>query len=199
MELSKEIKRLRTEMGWSQEVLAEKAYVSRQTVSNWETEKSYPDIHSLLLLSDVFGVTLDELVKGDVEIMKEVIRNNDAGNVKKCQWTGLGCMMGMIFVVTPLFESGSEVGRIVGCLLAGALAVGAFMSFRKLEQIKQDNDIQTKRELIAFMNGETLDKIETEREQKNRISNRRMTITAAMISGFTLLFALGYAVLEIIK
>ena len=199
MELSKEIKRLRTEMGWSQEVLAEKAYVSRQTVSNWETEKSYPDIHSLLLLSDVFGVTLDELVKGDVEIMKEVIRNNDAGNVKKCQWTGLGCMMGMIFVVTPLFESGSEVGRIVGCLLAGAMAVGAFMSFRKLEQIKQDNDIQTKRELIAFMNGETLDKIETEREQKNRISNRRMTITAAMISGFTLLFALGYAVLEIIK
>ncbi|WP_295152665.1 helix-turn-helix domain-containing protein [uncultured Ruminococcus sp.] len=199
MELSKEIKRLRTEMGWSQEVLAEKAYVSRQTVSNWETEKSYPDIHSLLLLSDVFGVTLDELVKGDVEIMKEVIRNNDAGNVKKCQWTGLGCMMGMIFVVTPLFESGSEVGRIVGCLLAGAMAVGAFMSFRKLEQIKQDNDIQTKRELIAFMNGETLDKIETEREQKNRISNRRMTIKAAMISGFTLLFALGYAVLEIIK
>ena len=199
MELSKEIKRLRTEMGWSQEVLAEKAYVSRQTVSNWETEKSYPDIHSLLLLSDVFGVTLDELVKGDVEIMKEVIRNNDAGNVKKCQWTGLGCMLGLIFVVTPLFESGSEVGRIVGCLLAGAMAVGAFMSFRKLEQIKQDNDIQTKRELIAFMNGETLDKIETEREQKNRISNRRMTITAAMISGFTLLFALGYAVLEIIK
>lgn len=199
MELSKEIKRLRTEMGWSQEVLAEKAYVSRQTVSNWETEKSYPDIHSLLLLSDVFGVTLDELVKGDVEIMKEVIRNNDAGNVKKCQWTGLGCMMGMIFVVTPLFESGSEVGRIVGCLLAGAMAVGAFMSFRKLEQIKQDNDIQTKRELIAFMNGETLDKIETEREQKNRISNRRMTITSAVISGFTLLFALGYAVLEIIK
>ena len=186
-------------MGWSQEVLAEKAYVSRQTVSNWETEKSYPDIHSLLLLSDVFGVTLDELVKGDVEIMKEVIRNNDAGNVKKCQWTGLGCMMGMIFVVTPLFESGSEVGRIVGCLLAGAMAVGAFMSFRKLEQIKQDNDIQTKRELIAFMNGETLDKIETEREQKNRISNRRMTITSAVISGFTLLFALGYAVLEIIK
>ncbi|MBR5372384.1 MAG: helix-turn-helix transcriptional regulator, partial [Oscillospiraceae bacterium] len=49
MELSKTIKKLRTEKGWSQETLAEKAYVSRQTVSNWETEKSFPDIHSLLL------------------------------------------------------------------------------------------------------------------------------------------------------
>ena len=55
MELSKTIKRLRTEKGWSQETLAEKAYVSRQTISNWETEKNYPDVHSLLILSDLFG------------------------------------------------------------------------------------------------------------------------------------------------
>ena len=73
MEFGKQIKRLRNERGWNQEEFAEKAYVSRQTVSNWENEKSYPDVKSLLILSDLFGVSIDELVKGDVEIMKEKI------------------------------------------------------------------------------------------------------------------------------
>ena len=63
MELSKRIKELRTEKGWSQEVLAERIYVSRQTISNWETEKSYPDVQSLLILSNIFGVSLDDLIK----------------------------------------------------------------------------------------------------------------------------------------
>ena len=51
MELSIQIKKYRTELHLSQEELAEKVYVTRQTISNWENEKSYPDIHSLLLSS----------------------------------------------------------------------------------------------------------------------------------------------------
>ena len=51
-------------MDLSQEALAEKVYVTRQTISNWENGKSYPDIHSLLLLSSVFHVTIDQLIKG---------------------------------------------------------------------------------------------------------------------------------------
>ena len=47
MELSAQIKKYRTELNLSQEELAEKVYVTRQTISNWETGKSYPDIHSL--------------------------------------------------------------------------------------------------------------------------------------------------------
>jgi transcriptional regulator with XRE-family HTH domain len=65
MNLSKQIKRLREEARFSQEELSEKIYVSRQTISNWENERSYPDIHNLLLLSVLFDVTLDELVKGE--------------------------------------------------------------------------------------------------------------------------------------
>jgi len=64
MELANQIKARRKNLGWSQEVLAEKAFVSRQTVSNWENEKSYPDVHSLLLLSELFQISLDELIKG---------------------------------------------------------------------------------------------------------------------------------------
>ena len=64
-------------MKLSQEELAEKVYVTRQTVSNWENGKSYPDIHSLLLLSSLFEVSLDELVKGDIELMKKEISKKD--------------------------------------------------------------------------------------------------------------------------
>ncbi len=48
MEVGAQIKKYRSNMGISQEELAEKVYVSRQTVSNWETGKNYPDIHSVL-------------------------------------------------------------------------------------------------------------------------------------------------------
>lgn len=51
MELGNRIKQHRTAHGWSQDDLAEKAYVSRQTISKWENDKSYPDLQSLLLLA----------------------------------------------------------------------------------------------------------------------------------------------------
>lgn len=61
-------------MNLSQEELAEKVYVTRQTISNWENSKSYPDIHSLLLLGSVFNISLDQLIKGDIDIMKKEIK-----------------------------------------------------------------------------------------------------------------------------
>jgi transcriptional regulator with XRE-family HTH domain len=66
MEIGKQIKKYRSEMEVSQEELAERIFVSRQTVSNWETDKNYPDLKSLVLLSSLFGVSLDLLI-GDGE------------------------------------------------------------------------------------------------------------------------------------
>ena len=77
MELGNQIKAHRAALSLSQEELAEKVYVTRQTVSNWETSKSYPDIHSLLLLSALFDVSLDQLIKGDLETMKQEVNAAD--------------------------------------------------------------------------------------------------------------------------
>ena len=71
MELGNQIKKYRSELQISQEQLADRIYVSRQTISNWENEKSYPDVNSLILLSEVFQTSIDKLIKGDIEIMKE--------------------------------------------------------------------------------------------------------------------------------
>ncbi len=72
MELGSHIKEHRTELGLSQDDLAERIYVSRQTISNWECGRTYPDVQSLLLLSNVFGVTVDSLIKGDVEMAERI-------------------------------------------------------------------------------------------------------------------------------
>ena len=72
MQIGEKLKQKRNEAGYSQEVLAEKIGVSRQTVSNWENNRSYPDIGSILRLSDLYGISLDELLKEDTNMRKHV-------------------------------------------------------------------------------------------------------------------------------
>ena len=72
--ISKNIKKLRAEHNLTQDALAEKIHVTRQAISNWENDRNYPDIRSLVLLSNVFGISLDILVKGDLEQMKDEIK-----------------------------------------------------------------------------------------------------------------------------
>lgn len=118
MELHEQIKKYRIKKNMSQEDLAKKIYVSRQTISNWETEKSYPDIHSLILLSSLFEVSLDELIKGDVEIMKKEINQesikvfNHVSNIFAC------LMIATILLAAPLTYYFSWQGMALEALLA---------------------------------------------------------------------------------
>lgn len=68
MDIGNKIKKSRTDAKISQEQAAEALGVSRQTLSNWENERSYPDIVSVLKMSDLYGVSLDYLLKGDVSM-----------------------------------------------------------------------------------------------------------------------------------
>ena len=65
MTLGESITRLRTQKGWSQGDLADALDVSRQSISKWETDTSVPELDKLLRLSELFGVTLDALVRGE--------------------------------------------------------------------------------------------------------------------------------------
>ena len=77
MELGKQIRKYRQEAQLSQDELANHVYVSRQTISNWENDKSYPDVNSLVLLGEIFQISLDKLIKGDLEVMKDVIQKEE--------------------------------------------------------------------------------------------------------------------------
>ena len=90
-----------------------KTYVSRQTISNWENDKSYPDIQSLLLLSALFDDSLDQFVKGDVETMKERVTNQE---VKRFNRSGIIlAIMFLVMVVSavPLIFIAWPYGTIV--------------------------------------------------------------------------------------
>ena len=72
MDFDKKIIELRKQNNLTQEDLAEKLNVSRQTVSNWETAKCYPDIETLVIISNKFNVSLDVLIKENVKMIKDI-------------------------------------------------------------------------------------------------------------------------------
>lgn len=72
MEIGKKLKDARMKTGLTQEDVASSIHVSRQTISNWETQKSYPDIISVVLLSDLYDISLDELLKGDHHMLEHL-------------------------------------------------------------------------------------------------------------------------------
>lgn len=126
MELERRLAELRKEKNVSQEELAEKLYVSRQTISNWERGKTYPDINSLLLMANYFDVSLDYLIKGDVDIMKHQV---DQSQFKK--WLILGGISWFIFSVVfgtrYLFDKGQVVAILT--LLVMPVAYSLFQIF----------------------------------------------------------------------
>jgi len=77
MEIGKKLRAARQGSGLTQEQAAERLFVSRQTISNWENEKTYPDIVSVVRLSDLYSISLDELLKGDTEMLEHLEESTD--------------------------------------------------------------------------------------------------------------------------
>ena len=80
MEISERLKHARTVSGMTQEQVAENIMVSRVTLSHWENGKTLPDIASLISLSDLYQISLDELLKGDPKMTEKV--KKDAKDLK---------------------------------------------------------------------------------------------------------------------
>lgn len=84
MEIGARLKSARTARGLTQEQVAEEIGVSRQSVSNWENSRSYPDIVSVIKLSDLYSVSLDELLKEDTNMIKHL--DESTNTVKSRNW-----------------------------------------------------------------------------------------------------------------
>ena len=99
MEIGKKLKNARVQSGMTQENVAEKINVSRQTISNWENEKSYPDIISVIELSNLYSISLDVLLKGDEKMIEHLEESTD---VVKSNQKMIGAIIVNIIVVVML-------------------------------------------------------------------------------------------------
>ena len=188
MELNEQIKKYRTEMNLSQEELAEKIYVTRQSVSNWENGKTYPDIHSLLLLGSLFGISLDQLVKGDIEIMKKEIKEAEIIKMKR-----YGRTYALMLITTAVSAVPLIMWLGVWAFIPWGIiwAISMYFAF-KVEKVKKDNDVQTYKEIVAFSEGKRLDDIQKQREIGKRsyqkillvIGSAAVTLIVCVLIGF---------------
>ena len=120
MEIGKKLKNARIEAGLTQEKAAEKIDVSRQTISNWENEKSYPDIISVIALRDQYSVSLDELLKGDQKMAEHL---EESTNVVKSNKKLTGAillniiLMILLIALNMLLPEGTYYLVIVFCVV----------------------------------------------------------------------------------
>lgn len=178
MDLHKRLVELRRGKNLSQELLAEKLYVSRQTISNWERGKSYPDIQSLLLMSTYFDVPLDYLLKGDVVYMKPALDKKDVQLFKK--WLVLVAVAWFLFSViypTRYFLNWKIFNAIIG-LVVMCLVYFLFQIFH----LCANHELRTYAAIVRFMDGKS---------KQNDTSFGEMKFWFLILLGMFLLFFSG--------
>ena len=135
MEIGKKLKNPRIEAGLTQEKAAEKIDVSRQTISNWENEKSYPDIISVIALSDLYSVSLDELLKGDQKMAEHL---EESTNVVKSNKKLTGAillniiLMILLIALNMLLPEGTYYLVIVFCVVIMSSSVLLYQIIKRI-------------------------------------------------------------------
>ncbi len=168
MEIAAQIRKHRQQAGLSQEQLAQNIYVTRQTVSNWETGKSYPDIHSLLLLSSLFDVTVDQLIKGDIETMKQEISQDEVRtfNREGRVFAAFCFLSAVTFIPAAALGLNRNQWWVLGLwvFLYGLTMYEAF----RVEKLKKNHNLHTYREIVAYSEGRSLEELEAAEERGKR-------------------------------
>ena len=192
MEVKEQIRAYRSSLGLSQKELAEALYVTRQTVSNWETGKSYPDIQSLLRLSALYGVSLDQLIKGDAERIKEKINDDEIRAFNRLSNVFALMMVLSLLAWAPL----AYFLHWWSMALAVILFAFTFFLALRVEKEKKKYDIQSYKEIVAFLEGRRLDEISKAQEvakrpyQKVLLTLGSAALAAVLTGGLLWLFTL---------
>lgn len=186
MNFSKQLKKYREQYKFSQEELAEKIYVTRQTISKWENDKSYPDIHNLVSLSILFDISLDELVKGDVDTMRQVVAKEKMDTYAKMM--ALFSLLALIVGVPSVIIFGWW-----GFVPMTVFLLGSMYYALVIEKFKKQYDIKTYKEIIAFSDGkENLEDLRNLRNRKKDLQHKIMVVVAVGIASGLLALFVGF-------
>ncbi len=135
MEIGKKLKEARLGAKLTQERVAERLFVSRQTISNWENERSYPDIVSVIKLSDLYSISLDKLLKGDTKMLEHLEESTDI--VKSNQKLFLAVMANIVVFLTCLLMAAflPESVFMVACVFCLAVVSVSCLLYQIVKKI----------------------------------------------------------------
>lgn len=124
MEIGKKLKNARLQKGFTQEAVAEKIQVSRQTISNWENEKSYPDIVSVVNLSNLYDISLDELLKEDKHMLEHLEESTNI--VRSNKRLAVTVIINIVFLFILMLLSSVVPNRTLFLVIVFVLAIISF-------------------------------------------------------------------------
>lgn len=124
MEVGERLKKRREELELTQEYVAEVLGVSRQTISNWENSRSYPDIERILKLSDIYELSLDELLKGDIKMVNKLQKDTQMSHINR--QILLELLLNMVLMALVIVLNPGRVLTICLFLLIGLLSMNIF-------------------------------------------------------------------------
>ena len=146
MNIGNQISTIRKERQLTQEQFGSLFHVTRQTVSNWENQKSYPDLQMLINISNQFEISLDTLIKEDSKMVKTIDKERVLGKIKKKSIIDFFTGAGTGIIVSCLLSPDSirrTVVIIIGLVMIG---IGWYKKtrydnkvFRYMEEFKEDS------------------------------------------------------------
>ena len=143
MRIADKIKNARIQKGYTQEQAAENLSVSRQTISNWENGRSLPDIISIIKMSELYELSLDEMMKGDKALLKKVERDVGAVKAEKklIKFAWISIVTGTILIILgEILEGNPFIDFMNGALpwvLLGLMFLFAILYLNKEEKDKE--------------------------------------------------------------
>ena len=119
IKIGEKLRDARNQKGLTQEEVADEIHVSRQTISNWENNRSYPDIISVILLSDLYQMSLEVLLKGDKDMIEHLNESTNIVNSNK-KLIIMGLLNIVVFIFMIIFNQIISENKI---LLASILSL----------------------------------------------------------------------------
>ncbi len=161
MSIGERLINLRKSKNLSQEQVADKLNVTRQTISKWETDQSMPDLDKIIPICELFGITTDELLSGVVKEKEEVmIEDQREIRKKKSLGIGLGVLgyfvaIAWIMVTIPVFRINPIVSSAIFLLICGVatfIIVYTSINYKvKVEEKKENKVAKAVKEIAAVI------------------------------------------------
>ncbi|MGG5371109.1 helix-turn-helix domain-containing protein [Enterococcus sp. AZ196] len=160
MNIGSQLQLQRKKLNYTQEEVAEKIHVSRQTISSWENSRSLPDVMSVILMSDVYGLSLDNLLKGDRKMIEKIEAEENLRKASK--WiSGISFgISGIVVIMSFIFELGEAINlnvRWIASLLVLVLGVlnlasiSIFENYKRQIQKSKHKEISTKKVVFIVL------------------------------------------------